>query len=185
MCAIATSPLVLHWLCDSPRTGCAWRITPLCMWREQAIIEWSRRVISIVACCHGAKLCAYAARDFRLQQYLASVTIGTTAERFKCCEYGLELVSITISSLVDMWKLSWHFLQVVPLLCVFMNTMCFTYFIQGIFFQIDALVHNVIQHLLCIIHTLHANKNVSLCCVSWLNLYVFFADSERKNCNHK
>ena len=33
------------------------------MWREQAIIEWSRRVISIVACCHGAKLCAHAARD--------------------------------------------------------------------------------------------------------------------------
>ena len=40
----------------------------ICMWREQAIIEWSRRVISIVACCHGAKLCAHAARDFRSQQ---------------------------------------------------------------------------------------------------------------------
>jgi len=26
-------------------------------------------VISIVACCHGAKLCAHAARDFRSQQY--------------------------------------------------------------------------------------------------------------------
>ena len=38
------------------------------MWREQAIIEWSRRVISIVACCHGAKLCAHAPRDFRSQQ---------------------------------------------------------------------------------------------------------------------
>jgi len=25
---------------------------------------------SIVACCHSAKLCAYAARDFRSQQYL-------------------------------------------------------------------------------------------------------------------
>ena len=25
-------------------------------------------MISIVACCHGAKLCAYAARDFRSQQ---------------------------------------------------------------------------------------------------------------------
>ena len=37
-------------------------------WCEQGIIEWSRRVISIVACCHGAKLCAYAARDFRSQQ---------------------------------------------------------------------------------------------------------------------
>ena len=27
--------------------------------------EWSRRVISIVACCHSAKLCAHAARAFR------------------------------------------------------------------------------------------------------------------------
>ena len=35
---------------------------------EQAIIEWSRRVISIVACCHGAKLYAHAARHFRSQQ---------------------------------------------------------------------------------------------------------------------
>jgi len=26
-------------------------------------------VISIVACCHGAKLCAYSARDFRSQQW--------------------------------------------------------------------------------------------------------------------
>jgi len=22
---VATSPVVLRWLCDSPRTGCAWR----------------------------------------------------------------------------------------------------------------------------------------------------------------
>ena len=27
-----------------------------------------RRMICIVACCHGLKLCAHAARDFRLQQ---------------------------------------------------------------------------------------------------------------------
>jgi len=26
-------------------------------------------MISIVACCHSAKLCAHAARDFRSQQY--------------------------------------------------------------------------------------------------------------------
>jgi len=38
------------------------------MWREQAIIEWSRQVISVVACCHSAKLCAHAAQDFRSQQ---------------------------------------------------------------------------------------------------------------------
>ena len=30
--------------------------------------ERLRRMISIVACCYGAKLCAYAARDFQLQQ---------------------------------------------------------------------------------------------------------------------
>jgi len=29
-------------------------------------------VNSIVACCHGAKLCAYAARDFLSQQYQES-----------------------------------------------------------------------------------------------------------------
>ena len=39
------------------------------MWREQAIIEWSWHVNSIVACCHSAKLCAYAARDFRSQYH--------------------------------------------------------------------------------------------------------------------
>ena len=38
------------------------------MWHEQAIIEWSRHMNSIVACCHNAKLCAHATRDFRSQQ---------------------------------------------------------------------------------------------------------------------
>ena len=38
------------------------------MWRERAIIEWSWHVNSIVACCHSAKLCGHAARDFRSQQ---------------------------------------------------------------------------------------------------------------------
>ena len=41
----------------------------ICMWREQAIIEWSCLVIFIVACCHSVKLCTHAARDFRSQQY--------------------------------------------------------------------------------------------------------------------
>jgi len=35
---------------------------------EQAIIQWSWHVNSIVACCHSAKLCAYDARDFWSQQ---------------------------------------------------------------------------------------------------------------------
>ena len=38
-------------------------------------MKWSRRVISIVALCHGAKLCAHAARDFRSQQRHATDTI--------------------------------------------------------------------------------------------------------------
>jgi len=32
-------------------------------------------MISIVACCHGAKLCAHAARDFRSQQNGAVIRI--------------------------------------------------------------------------------------------------------------
>ena len=65
---VAASPVVLRWLCVSPRTGCAWEITPLYMWSEQAIVREIASMISIVACCHGAKLCAYAARDFRSHQ---------------------------------------------------------------------------------------------------------------------
>ena len=45
------------------------------MWREQAIIERSWHVNSIVACCHSAKLCAYATRDFRSQQYYSVVLL--------------------------------------------------------------------------------------------------------------
>jgi len=52
------------------------------MWHEQAIIEWSRHVNSIVAYCHSAKLCAYAARDFRSQQYH---TISCFRRRFSFC----------------------------------------------------------------------------------------------------
>jgi len=38
------------------------------MWHEQAIIEWSWHVISIVACFHSVKLGALAAHAFWLQQ---------------------------------------------------------------------------------------------------------------------
>jgi len=64
---VATSPLALPGMCDSPRMGCARRTT--LMWHEQAIIEWSSHVISIVACCHSMKLCALAAQAFWSQQY--------------------------------------------------------------------------------------------------------------------
>ena len=49
------------------------------MWREQAIIEWSWHVISIVACCHSVKLCGYAARAFRLQHYQVKKMAFSTA----------------------------------------------------------------------------------------------------------
>jgi len=38
------------------------------MWHEQAIVAWSRCVISIVACCQSVKLYAHAARAFWLQK---------------------------------------------------------------------------------------------------------------------
>jgi len=55
---VATSQLMLRWKCDSPHTGCAQRPTHKCMWHEQAILEWFRRVISIITCCHSVKLYA-------------------------------------------------------------------------------------------------------------------------------
>jgi len=65
---VATSWLTLCLMCDSPWTGCARKIKPIYMWREQAIIMWSHWVISIVACCHNVKLCARAVRAFQSQQ---------------------------------------------------------------------------------------------------------------------
>jgi len=38
------------------------------MWREQAETEGARRAISVVACCHSVKLCAFAAHAFQSQQ---------------------------------------------------------------------------------------------------------------------
>ena len=64
---VATSPLALRLMCDSLQTGCAQRTTPIYMWPKQAIMEWSRCVIS-VACCWSVKLCTLATRAFRSQQ---------------------------------------------------------------------------------------------------------------------
>ena len=38
------------------------------MWRKQAAIEWTRRGISIVACCNIVKFCALSVRPFQSQQ---------------------------------------------------------------------------------------------------------------------
>jgi len=32
---VQASRLACHWMCDSPRTGCARRPATICMWREQ------------------------------------------------------------------------------------------------------------------------------------------------------
>ena len=59
---VVTSQLMLRWKCDSPQMGCAQWATHKYMWREEAIIEWSHQVISIIACCHSVTLCALAVR---------------------------------------------------------------------------------------------------------------------------
>ena len=86
---VATFPVALRWMCDSPRTGCA-RRTTIYMWREQAIIEWSRRVISIVACCHSAKLCAHAAQSIPI------ATPSTHLALSSCCSrpFHRRLISV-------------------------------------------------------------------------------------------
>jgi len=63
---VATSLLVLCCMCDSPRMGCARRVTAIYMWCEQATIEWSWHVVSIFICCHNVKLCALATQAFWL-----------------------------------------------------------------------------------------------------------------------
>jgi len=42
--------------------------THIYTWREQAITDSSRSVISLVACCHIVKVCAHAARAYWSQQ---------------------------------------------------------------------------------------------------------------------
>jgi len=68
ICSVATFPLPLHWMCDSPGTRCARRTTPIYTWHKQAIIKWSCHAYSFVACCHSVKLWALAARAFQSQQ---------------------------------------------------------------------------------------------------------------------
>jgi len=41
---VATFPVVLHWLCDSPRTGCAWRTT------TYIYVAWTSNNRVIMAC---------------------------------------------------------------------------------------------------------------------------------------
>ena len=49
--SVANSRLVLRWMCDSPRAGLAWRITPLYMWHERAMIEYFPWDSCDLCCC--------------------------------------------------------------------------------------------------------------------------------------
>ena len=53
------------------------------MWCKQAITEWSRHVISIVGCCHSAKLWAHVAWAFRSQQN------GSVSRMWRSCHVKL------------------------------------------------------------------------------------------------
>jgi len=56
-------------------------------------------MISIVACCHGAKLCAYAARDFRSQHKLVSgfPRLNTFNKPFKSTPPSCDLILLLLS----------------------------------------------------------------------------------------
>ena len=84
------------------------------MWCEQAITEWSWHVNSIVACCHDAKLCAHAARDFRTHQRqqiswsycAASWTFGLVAWRNSNKKFSLScnrLAARSIAVMLHVW----------------------------------------------------------------------------------
>jgi len=99
-------------MCDSPPTECARRIAPICQWREQATVEWPRRVISIVVCCHSVKLCALAAPVFRSQQNGALTKIWRQRQ-VQPFIYKKERAVGVVG-----WKKGWIFLQPLDWRCV-------------------------------------------------------------------
>jgi len=72
--SVATSWLVLHWMCDSPLTGCAQRIAPIYMCCKQAII-----VITAcdVYCCFLPQVWSFAHVPLRLSD-------RNTSKNLKC-----------------------------------------------------------------------------------------------------
>jgi len=65
---VATTLQMLRWNVRFTTNGMYTKKNTKYAWREQAIIEWSRCVISVVVCCHSAKLCVLATWAFRSQQ---------------------------------------------------------------------------------------------------------------------
>jgi len=62
-------------------------------WHEQAIIEWSCRMISIVACCHSVKFCALAAWVFtRNTRYIRYILVIGMTNNLKWREMNMYLV---------------------------------------------------------------------------------------------
>ena len=95
--AVVTSPLAFRWMHGSPRMECAQRTTPIYTWREQAVTEWLRHMISNIACCHSVKLCTPATRIIlsqhghvgpcRPKSKLASVTVNLQWTKLRDLEY--------------------------------------------------------------------------------------------------
>ena len=112
---VATSQLMLRWKWDSPQMGCPQRATHKYMWHEQAKIEWSRRVISIIACCQSVKLCALAVRVFWSQhkKYTSlsfACLIHENGQRWTCSLLGFKSCDIWIYWWI--WMLSFLFEQI-------------------------------------------------------------------------
>jgi len=73
------TPLALRWSARFTTNGIRAKKNTIYMRPEQAIIKWSYRVGSIVACCQSVKICALAARAFRSQQN------GTVTRMWRSC----------------------------------------------------------------------------------------------------
>jgi len=90
--------------------------TQIFMWREQAIIEWSRQVISIVACCNSVKLCALAAWAFWSQHRKYIFPCLSHAQYVKMTRdehaLGFGFKSCDISTYWWMWMLSFLLNQI-------------------------------------------------------------------------
>jgi len=64
MGCVATTSLALCWNARFTTNGMCAKKNVIYVWYKHAIIEWSRHVISIVACCHSAKLCMLSRSSF-------------------------------------------------------------------------------------------------------------------------
>ena len=56
-------------------------------------------MISVVACCHGAKLCTHAARDFRLQHHAEKRKISIIVESARRVRFLVESDKVTLKTI--------------------------------------------------------------------------------------